>query len=65
MVDLIKNVTGHTDVTSEVTGRRPGDPARVVASADLIRDELGWTARHGVREMVESAWAGWRLRHPG
>ncbi|OII63545.1 MULTISPECIES: UDP-glucose 4-epimerase GalE [unclassified Streptomyces] len=64
MVDLIKDVTGHTDVTPEVTGRRPGDPARVVASADLIREELGWTARHGVREMVESAWAGWRLRHP-
>ncbi|MFD7228095.1 UDP-glucose 4-epimerase GalE [Streptomyces sp. NPDC059881] len=64
MVGIIQDVTGHTDVKPEVTGRRPGDPARVVASADRIREELGWSAHHEVREMVESAWAGWRLRHP-
>ncbi|MEJ8657289.1 MULTISPECIES: UDP-glucose 4-epimerase GalE [Streptomyces] len=64
MVGIIQDVTGHTDVKPEVTGRRPGDPARVVASADRIREELGWSAHHEVREMVESAWAGWQLRHP-
>ncbi|MFV0129918.1 UDP-glucose 4-epimerase GalE [Streptomyces sp. HMX112] len=64
MVGIIQDVTGLKDVEPEVTERRPGDPARVVAAADLIREELGWTARHGVRAMVESAWAGWRLRHP-
>ncbi|QGV80654.1 UDP-glucose 4-epimerase GalE [Streptomyces ficellus] len=64
MVGLIQDVTGRTDIKPHVTDRRPGDPARVVASADRIREELGWSARHGVREMVESAWAGWRLRHP-
>jgi UDP-glucose 4-epimerase len=30
-----------------------------VASADRIRDVLGWRARFGVEEMVVSAWAGW------
>ncbi|ORT61798.1 UDP-glucose 4-epimerase GalE [Streptomyces sp. CB03238] len=64
MVDIIQDVTGRTDIEPLVTDRRPGDPARVVASADRIADELGWTARYGVREMVESAWAGWQLRHP-
>ncbi|MEV0962320.1 MULTISPECIES: UDP-glucose 4-epimerase GalE [unclassified Streptomyces] len=64
MVGIIQDVTGHPGVKPEVTDRRPGDPARVVASADRIREELGWSARHEVREMVESAWAGWRLRHP-
>ncbi|MGW7366820.1 UDP-glucose 4-epimerase GalE [Streptomyces sp. NPDC054841] len=64
MVGIIQDVTGHTDVEPQVTERRPGDPARVVASADRIREELGWSARHDVREMVESAWAGWQLRHP-
>ncbi|MEU9984618.1 UDP-glucose 4-epimerase GalE [Streptomyces sp. NPDC050856] len=64
MVGIIQDVTGLKDIEPEVTERRPGDPARVVAAADLIRGELGWTARHGVRAMVESAWAGWRLRHP-
>ncbi|MEU4131027.1 UDP-glucose 4-epimerase GalE [Streptomyces wuyuanensis] len=64
MVGIIQDVTGHEGVKPEITDRRPGDPARVVASADRIREELGWTARHEVREMVESAWAGWQLRHP-
>ncbi|MEV1050940.1 UDP-glucose 4-epimerase GalE [Streptomyces sp. NPDC049887] len=64
MVGIIQDVTGHKDVKPEITDRRPGDPARVVASADRIREELGWSARHEVREMVESAWAGWQLRHP-
>ncbi|MFD5426256.1 UDP-glucose 4-epimerase GalE [Streptomyces sp. NPDC127084] len=64
MVGIIQDVTGHTDTKPEVTPRRPGDPARVVAAADRIREELGWSARHDVREMVESAWAGWQLRHP-
>ncbi|GAA4920090.1 UDP-glucose 4-epimerase GalE [Streptomyces coeruleoprunus] len=64
MVGIIKDVTGHGDVVPEVAPRRPGDPARVVASAELIHEELGWTAHHGIRAMVGSAWAGWQLRHP-
>ncbi|GAA1007282.1 UDP-glucose 4-epimerase GalE [Streptomyces thermogriseus] len=63
MVDRILKTTGHEDVVPEVTGRRAGDPARVVASADRIRDELGWTARYGLNEMIESAWQGWRHHH--
>ncbi|MCX4998289.1 UDP-glucose 4-epimerase GalE [Streptomyces longwoodensis] len=64
MVGLVQEVAGRTDVRPKVAERRPGDPARVVASADRIRAELGWSAERDVREMVESAWAGWRLRHP-
>ncbi|MEU0687669.1 UDP-glucose 4-epimerase GalE [Streptomyces uncialis] len=64
MVERILKVTGREDIAPEATARRPGDPARVVAAADRIRAELGWSARHGVDEMIESAWAGWRHRHP-
>ncbi|MFJ7626218.1 UDP-glucose 4-epimerase GalE [Streptomyces sp. NPDC097595] len=64
MVDRILKVTGNEDAAVEVSARRPGDPARVIASADRIREELGWSARYGVDEMIESAWQGWRLRHP-
>ncbi|MBY8877654.1 UDP-glucose 4-epimerase GalE [Actinacidiphila acidipaludis] len=64
MVALIAEVSGHTDLEPEVAPRRPGDPARVVASAEAITKELDWTAQHDVRSMVTSAWAGWRLRHP-
>ncbi|MET8676601.1 UDP-glucose 4-epimerase GalE [Streptomyces sp. NPDC004647] len=64
LADLIAEITGRTEPAAKVVGRRPGDPARVVASAELISRELGWTARHDVREMVESAWQGWCLLHP-
>ena len=47
-----------------LVGRRPGDPARVVAKVDRIHEGLGFTATHDLRSMVESAWAGWQLRHP-
>jgi UDP-glucose 4-epimerase len=64
MADLIAEVTGHTEPAAQVVARRAGDPARVVASADRIGRELGWAPRHKVRDMVESAWQGWRRLYP-
>ncbi|MET9435561.1 UDP-glucose 4-epimerase GalE [Streptomyces sp. NPDC006551] len=55
MIDLIGEVTG-LDVTPDVVERRPGDPAKVVASSERISAELGWKARHDVRSMIASAW---------
>ncbi|MCQ9130707.1 MULTISPECIES: UDP-glucose 4-epimerase GalE [Streptomyces] len=60
LVTLIGEVTGDAR-PAVVEGRRPGDAPRAVASAELAARELGWTARRGVREMVESAWRGWQL----
>ncbi|MFB8271122.1 UDP-glucose 4-epimerase GalE [Streptomyces sp. NPDC055955] len=65
MVDRIRAHTGRAGLVPKAGPRRPGDPARVVASADLIIKELGWSARYDVDEMIASAWAGWRLRHGG
>jgi UDP-glucose 4-epimerase len=62
VLDTVASVTGST-IEPTVVDRRPGDPARVVASADAIKTELGWSARHDLKDMVESAWAAWRLRH--
>ncbi|MFE3738693.1 UDP-glucose 4-epimerase GalE [Streptomyces sp. NPDC059134] len=60
---LVAEVTG--DRTEPVVEpRRAGDAARAVASVELATRELGWTASRDVRAMVESAWQGWRLRHP-
>jgi UDP-glucose 4-epimerase len=63
VIDTIRRVTGHSDLAPEVAPRRAGDPARVVASAELIGKELGWTARFDLEQMVTSAWEGWRHRH--
>ncbi|MET9418238.1 UDP-glucose 4-epimerase GalE [Streptomyces klenkii] len=64
MADLIAAVTGRTEPAPLVEPRRPGDPARVVASNELIAKELGWSPEHDVRSMVTSAWEGWCLHHP-
>jgi UDP-glucose 4-epimerase len=65
MVQTIRRVTG-TDqeqwAEPVVAPRRAGDPARVVASAELARRELGWSAAHGVEAMVASAWAAWQAQ---
>lgn len=55
MVDLILEVSG-ANLSVDITDRRPGDPASVVADPSRIAAELGWAATRGVREMVESAW---------
>jgi UDP-glucose 4-epimerase len=63
MIDTINAVTGY-DRAPTVTPRRPGDPARVVASANRIATELGWKAKHDIHDMITSAWAGWLRLHP-
>ncbi|WP_037673389.1 UDP-glucose 4-epimerase GalE [Streptomyces griseus] len=64
LVTLIGEITGDTR-PALVEARRPGDAPRAVASAVLAARELGWSARRGVREMVESAWRGWLLHRGG
>lgn len=63
LAELVGEVTGlRTEPVVEAP--RPGDAARAVASAGRMTGQLGWTARRGMREMVESAWEGWCLHHP-
>ncbi|WP_375407863.1 UDP-glucose 4-epimerase GalE [uncultured Methylobacterium sp.] len=45
VIEVVKRVSG-VDFPVRLSPRRPGDPARIVAKADLIRDRLGWTPRH-------------------
>jgi UDP-glucose 4-epimerase len=47
-----------------VGGRRPGDPAVLVASAGRLRRELKWEPRHSdLANIIRSAWA-WRKKYP-
>ena len=45
VIEVVKRVSG-VDFPVRLSPRRPGDPAKIVAKADLIRDRLGWAPRH-------------------
>jgi UDP-glucose 4-epimerase len=44
------------DFTPQIAPRRPGDPARIVASGELAARDLGWQMTHDLTDMVTSAW---------
>jgi len=57
VIDSVKRVTGKT-ITVEEHGRRPGDPAVLVASSAKIIRELGWVPKFTeLDQIIESAWA--------
>jgi UDP-glucose 4-epimerase len=63
VIDTVRVVTGRQFPVIQA-GRRAGDPARLVADASRIREELGWEpAVPQLREMVRTAWQ-WRVAHP-
>jgi len=55
IMDTIREITG-IDFTPEIHPRRPGDPARIVATGELARRDLEWEMRHDLRSMVATAW---------
>ncbi len=59
----VEGVAG-VKVPAVVGPRRPGDPPRLVASAEKIRRELGFRPRHpDLHDIVGSA-VRWRREHP-
>lgn len=44
------------DFALDVTERRAGDPPRLVANVERIERVLGFKAKNGLREIVQSAW---------
>ena len=61
VLHAVSSVVGH-EVGIDLVGRRAGDPAQLVAAVDRAHDVLGWSAAHGLDEMVSSAWTSWRSR---
>ncbi len=63
VIETARKVTGKRVVSTE-SPRRPGDPARLVASSEKIRRELGWAPRYpDLETIVETAWK-WHHHHP-
>jgi UDP-glucose 4-epimerase len=52
----VKRVSG-IDFEIDVQPRRAGDPPSLCANVSRIEEELGWTAKQGLPEIIESAWA--------
>jgi UDP-glucose 4-epimerase len=58
-----ENVTGKK-IKSDEAARRPGDPARLVASSDKIQRELGWIPKYPeLMTIIQTAWE-WHKKHP-
>jgi UDP-glucose 4-epimerase len=63
VIETVKKVTGRK-VAAVDSPRRPGDPARLVASSDKIKKELGWIPKYpDLETIVETAWE-WHRKHP-
>ena len=63
VIQTCETVTGRRIPTVEKP-RRPGDPPRLVASAEKARRDLGWKPKYPkLEEIVSTAWA-WHQKHP-
>jgi len=62
LIDSVGRVTGRS-VPHQVGPRRPGDPARLVASSARVRQALNWSPRYAdLDTIVGTAWR-WHERH--
>jgi UDP-glucose 4-epimerase len=60
ILDAARRITGQP-IRANISGRRPGDPARLVASSALAKHTLGWEAKHsGLESLVATSWAVYR-----
>ena len=63
VVEAARRVTGHP-IPAKIMPRRPGDPARLVASSEKAKRELGWKPIYTtIEEIVSSAWE-WHKANP-
>ncbi len=63
VVDISREITGRR-IKADIAPRRPGDPARLIASAKKAHKVLGWRPQYpDLRQIIESAWK-WHLAHP-
>jgi UDP-glucose 4-epimerase len=63
VIDMARNVTGR-EIKTQMSPRREGDPAVLVANSTKIRKALGWQPEfQDLREIIRSAW-NWLGNHP-
>ncbi len=63
VVDVARAVTGHP-IPAQIGPRRPGDPARLVASSEKAKTVLGWDPQYAdLNTIISTAWQ-WHKNHP-
>ena len=63
VVESARRVTGHA-IPVEMKPRRPGDPARLVASSEKVKAELGWKPSISeIDSILASAWEWQQQRY--
>ena len=63
VIEAARKVTGHAIPAIEQP-RRAGDSARLVASPERIKKELGWEPKNtNLQDILSSAWE-WHISHP-
>ena len=65
VLDIVKNFEAATgkSIPYVIDPRRPGDIATCYSSAEKAKEELGWEAQYGIKEMCEDAWR-WQSTNP-
>jgi UDP-glucose 4-epimerase len=62
LIEATRRITGKP-VPIKIVGRRPGDPAKLTASAKLARELLGWKAEYSdVDTLVRTSWNAYRAK---
>lgn len=62
MVKAFSEVVGK-EIPYEIKERRAGDIATVYADASKAKNEIGWSAKHNLKEMCEDSWR-WQSNNP-
>ena len=55
MMDQISKSLGR-DINPELSQARAGDSPKLIASIDKIKEQLGWSPKASLEEMIDSAW---------
>ncbi|KQQ07256.1 UDP-glucose 4-epimerase GalE [Methylorubrum extorquens] len=58
VVEVVKRISGR-DFEVRLSPRRPGDPAQIIAGADRIRNELGWTPKYDDLDVIVAQALAW------
>lgn len=63
IIEAAKIITG-INIKTNISGRREGDPAVLIASGDKAMEKFNWRPNHtDISEIIDSAWK-WHKNHP-